>query len=247
MTTTTKNNKIIETRTRPRPRRAVVDLTAFGEKTFPFALPFEDENPVSGEGAPSSESIIKKGSDRTKLTEESFTAEESYTVEESYTAVSEESESSSQDDDGIPLEVVIITDDDGGTLPSVRARSTGAGAKRGSSGDTEAVLRAYRAKLRSSENLNAALHGFLRRTQGYAENLLSERNELIGLLRELERDEARRIRRDLVPGILVFSGLALYAFDRSCLHLLVGAVVVQLLHSLLDLLFHAVHAGTVCG
>jgi len=153
-------------------------------------------------------------------------------TEQSYTTMSEESESDSLFASDIPLEVIIINDDE------VNMSSTQGSAV---SEDVEhrlkiyeSTLESYRLKLKSTEDLNDSLHKYLRQTQGYAEDLMSEREELVNVIKDMEKDNTRRIDQDLLLKAVMCSGLFFYLFNGSH-QFLVGAAVLQLIVTLVNI------------
>jgi len=136
----------------------------------------------------------------------------------------------------IPLEVVIINDDYG---------AIGGGTKIPSSSFDqeemdrrlkmyETVISSYKHKLKSSENLNHNLEKFLKQTQGYAEDLLSERQELVTVIEGIEKEDNHRVDQELMIKVMLCSGLLFNLFGGSHLFL-IGAVVLQLIVSIVNI------------
>jgi len=140
--------------------------------------------------------------------------------------MSEEYEGSHALSQDIPLEVVIINDD-ADNIPSVRGHIVHEDMEYRLK-KYETLLVSYRHKLKSSENLNSALHQYLRQTQGYAENLLSEREELCHVIEEMENEDSQRIDQELLLKFIMCSSLFVYLFGGSH-QFLVGAVMLQLI------------------
>jgi len=90
----------------------------------------------------------------------------------------------------------------------------------------ESVIVSYKQKLKSSESLNSSLHKYLRQTQEYAENLTSERRELITTVEDLENDDNRRVDQELLMKFISCSSLFFYLLGGSH-SFLVGAAVLQ--------------------
>lgn len=132
----------------------------------------------------------------------------------------------------IPLEVVIINDDEE-NIPSIRGHIVKEDVERRLQ-KFESLISSYKNKLKSSENLNTSLHKYLRQTQTYAENLLSERQELIEIIEEMEREDTQRVDQELILKFLMCSSLFLYLFGGSQ-QFLVATVVLQLLFTLVNL------------
>lgn len=137
----------------------------------------------------------------------------------------------------IPLEVVIINDDYGGAV--------GGGTKIPSSSFDqeemdrrlkmyETVISSYKHKLKSSENLNHNLEKFLKQTQGYAEDLLSERQELVTVIEGIETEDNQKVDQELMIKVMLCSGLLFNLFGGSHLFL-IGAVVLQLIVSIVNI------------
>ena len=137
----------------------------------------------------------------------------------------------------IPLEVVIINDDYGGAV--------GGGTKIPSSSFDqeemdrrlkmyETVISSYKHKLKSSENLNHNLEKFLKQTQGYAEDLLSERQELVTVIEGIEKEDNQKVDQELMIKVMLCSGLLFNLFGGSHLFL-IGAVVLQLIVSIVNI------------
>mmetsp|Transcript_14016 Transcript_14016/g.32593 ORF Transcript_14016/g.32593 Transcript_14016/m.32593 type:complete len:215 (+) Transcript_14016:185-829(+) len=202
------------TRSRTRPREGVVACT-LGEKAFSSA----DQNLKCGKGLACPVSV-ESGSHQTETTEQSCTMSEDWG-----------SKSLTHD---IPLEVVIIADDEE-IIPSIKGHIVRDDVERRLK-NFETVILTYKDKLKSSEHLNSSLHKYLRQTQGYAENLLSERQELIDIIKEMENEDSRRIDQELLLKFMMSSSLALYLLGGSH-QLLAGTVVLQLLYTFISVLF----------
>jgi len=151
-------------------------------------------------------------------------------TEQSYTEGCGESGSMTQ---SIPLEVVIITDDEE-NIPSIRGHIVKEDVERRLQ-KFETLITSYKSKLKSSENLNTSLHKYLRQTQTYAENLLSERQELIDIINEMEKEDIQRVDQDLLLKFMMCSSLFLYLFGGSH-QFLVATVVLQLLVTVVNLI-----------
>ena len=209
-------NTIFErTRSRTRPRSGFADKT--GEK----ALLSEELSPKFEKDL-SCPVSVGTDSHQTESTEQSQTC----TMSEDLWG----SKSLTQD---IPLEVVVITDDEQ-NIPSIRGQIVREDVERRLK-NFETLVLTYRDKLKSSEHLNASLHKYLRQTQGYAENLLSERQELIDIINEMEKEESRRIDQELLLKFMMCSSLGLYLLGGSH-QFLVGTVVLQLVYTVINVL-----------
>lgn len=127
----------------------------------------------------------------------------------------------------IPLEVVIITDDSEENIPAIRGHIVKEDVERRLK-KFETLIVTYRSKVKSSEHLNNALHKYLRQTQGYAENLLSERQELLDVIDEMEKEDTRRVDQELLLKFIMASGLFLHLLGGSH-QFLVASVVLQLI------------------
>jgi hypothetical protein len=138
-------------------------------------------------------------------------------------------ENTMSDDCGgsIPLEVVIITDDTEENIPSIRGHIVKEDVERRLK-KFETLIISYKNKLKSSEHLNNTLHKYLRQTQGYAENLLSERQELVDIINEMEKEDTRRVDQELLLKFIMASSLFLYLLGGSH-KFLVATVVLQLI------------------
>jgi hypothetical protein len=134
----------------------------------------------------------------------------------------------------IPLEVVIINDD-AENIPSIRGHVVKEDVDRKLK-QYETLLVSYQQKLRSSENLNSSLHKYLRQTQGYAEDLLSDRQELLEFIKDVEQEDNRRIDQELLLKFIMCSGLFFYLFGGSH-QFLVGTVVLQLMVTVVNIVF----------
>lgn len=56
----------------------------------------------------------------------------------------------------------------------------------------ESLAQTYKAKMKSTEELADSLHEYLAKAQQYAEDVLADRNELLGTIHEMEREEATK-------------------------------------------------------
>lgn len=150
-------------------------------------------------------------------------------TQQSYTMGSEQGGSIIED---IPLEVIIINDDAGDFAP-VRGQVVNEDLERNLK-KCETLIASYKDKLKSSENLNGALHRYLRQTQGYAENLLSEREELLGIIQDMEKEDNRRVDQELLLKFIMCTSLFFYMCGGSQ-QFLVGAVALQLLVTVVNM------------
>jgi hypothetical protein len=133
----------------------------------------------------------------------------------------------------IPLEVVVITDDEE-NIPSIRGHIVKENVERRLK-KLETLISSYRDKLASSEKLNNSLHKYLGQTQSYAENLLSERKELTDIILEMEREDNRRMDQDLLLKFIMCSSLFLYLLGGSH-KFLVATVVLQLVVTVVNII-----------
>jgi len=133
----------------------------------------------------------------------------------------------------IPVEVVVINDDEE-NIPAIRGHVVKEDVEQ-KLRQFEILITSYRSKLQSSENLTNSLHKYLRQTQGYAENLLSERKELIDIIQEMEKDDNRRDDQELLLKFIMCSSLCIYLFGGSP-KFLVAAVVLQLTVTLVNII-----------
>lgn len=143
----------------------------------------------------------------------------------------------------IPLEVVIINDDYGAVGGGTKIPSSGHDDDDASFDQEEMdrrlkmyekVISSYKHKLKSSENLNHNLEKFLKQTQGYAEDLLSERQELATVIEDIEKEDNQRVDQELMMKVMLCSGLLFNLFGGSHLFL-IGAVVLQLIVSIVNI------------
>lgn len=208
------NTIIDRTRPRTRPRSGVVVDTS-GEN----ALQSSHRSPDCGKPI-SCPASVEALSHQTESTEQSYTMSEDLWG----------SKSLSQD---VPLEVVVITDEEE-NIPSIKGRIVREDVERRLK-NFETVILTYKDKLKSSEHLNSSLHKYLRQTQGYAEDLLSERQELIDIINEMEKEETRRIDQELLLKFMMCSSLGIYLLGGSH-QFLVGTVALQLVYTFITLL-----------
>jgi len=203
------------TRSRTRPRSGGI-IEPSGEKEL-LSL---DPNTNCGKGilSPASVGAVSL---QTESTEQSYTMSDDFGGSKSLT----------QD---IPLEVVVITDDEE-NIPSIRGHIVREDVERRLK-KFESLILTYKDKLRSSESLNATLHKYLRQTQSYAENLLSERQELIDIINEMDKEETRRVDQELLLKFMMGSSLAVHLLGGSH-QFLVGTVVLQLVYTFVNILF----------
>jgi len=153
-------------------------------------------------------------------------------TEQSYT-MSEDCGGSETWTQSIPLEVVVITDDEE-NIPSIRGHIVKENVERRLK-KLETLISSYKDKLASSENLNNSLHKYLGQTQSYAENLLSERKELIDIILEMEKEDNRRVDQDLLLKFIMCSSLFLYLLGGSH-KFLVATVVLQLIVTVVNII-----------
>ena len=148
--------------------------------------------------------------------------------------VSHQTDSTEQSFDGetgrsssqtVPLEVVVINDDEE-AIPSIRGTIVKEDVERRLQ-QFETLITTYKNRLKSAEHLNDSLHKYLRQTQGYAENLLSERKELIDIIEDMEKEDTQRVDQELMLKFIMCSSLFLYLFGGSH-QFLAASVALQL-------------------
>lgn len=166
------------------------------------------------------------------LTSVGAISHETRSTEQSYT-MSQDCGGSTSLTQSIPLEVVIITDDEE-NIPSIRGHIVKENVERRLK-KLETLISSYKDKIASSENLNSSLHKYLGQTQSYAENLLSERQELIDIILEMEREDNRRVDQDLLLKFIMCSSLFLYLLGGSH-KFLVATVVLQLVVTIVNII-----------
>lgn len=185
----------------------------------------------SGENTPPSTNIVVKRNSKVLSSGTSFGADESNDT--GSTAMSDEFGGSKSLTQTIPLEVVVITDDEE-YIPSIRGHIVKEDVERRLQ-KFETLITSYKNKLKSSEHLNNSLHKYLRQTQNYAETLLSERQELIDIINEMEKEDIRRVDQELLLKFIMCSSLFLYLFGGSH-QFLVATVVLQLVVTVVNIL-----------
>lgn len=175
----------------------------------------------------SSSSSIGALSRITGSTEESYTMSEEYEFANDMNLDNDDNNSiSSPLSQDIPSEVVIIHDDEEDSIPTTRCPIVNEDIERRMQ-MYETVIVSYKQKVRSSESMNSSLHKYLRQTQGYAENLMSEREELLEVIQDMEQEDNRRIDQELVLKFIMCTALIFNLFGGSHLFL-VASVVLQL-------------------
>jgi hypothetical protein len=97
----------------------------------------------------------------------------------------------------------------------------------------ENLVSIYRQKIKSSEQLTDTLNDYLRQTQGYADDLLEQRKELVETIEQLEHDEERRNDQETLCLAITFFSLIVYFLGGSH-QFLVAAVVLQLIVSFVN-------------
>lgn len=155
--------------------------------------------------------------------------------------VSHQTDSTEQSFDGetgrsssqtVPLEVVVINDDEE-AIPSIRGTIVKEDVERRLQ-QFEMLITTYRNRLKSAEHLNDSLHKYLRQTQGYAENLLSERKELIDIIEDMEKEDTQRVDQELMLKFIMCSSLFLYLFGGSH-QFLAASVALQLVVTVVNI------------
>jgi hypothetical protein len=162
----------------------------------------------------------------------SISDDESMVVSMGLTTVQDETTSLP---DGIPSEVMVIHYDCGQEQSTTTPGSSGA-----SEEDVhhepemhKTLLKSYKEKLHASCSENDALHDFLKKTQGYAEELLNERKALLQVIEELENEINERNDQELLLKVIVVFSLGLY-FCGGSAEFLVAAVGLQLFVTLVN-------------
>lgn len=144
-------------------------------------------------------------------------------------------ESGSQQDrllpDGIPMEVTVFHHS---AVSFVHGSSVNGETDQRRIQLYETLLLSYKEKLESSERLNDSSYEYLREAQGYAEELLSQRQELVSVIEQMENDENRRSDQELLLKGITCSSLLFYLAGGSHLYL-VAAVVLQLFIAVVNL------------
>lgn len=178
-------------------------------------------------GKTKSSQSVGASSDSTGSTEQSYTMSGEYGGPNTNTNTNTPSHH-------IPLEVVIINDDEE-HIPSIRGHIVDEDVEQ-KLRDYETLLVSYKRKLKSSEHLNSSLHNYLTQTQGYAENLLSERQELLEIIRDMEHEDKQRVDQELLLKFIMCTSLFLYFLGGSHKYL-VATVVLQLIVTLVNIVF----------
>ena len=93
----------------------------------------------------------------------------------------------------------------------------------------DVLVRSYKAKVESTENLVDSLHLYLRRTQSYAERLLQERSNLISVIQEMERMEESKREQGFVLKMLLCCSLFFY-FCGGSEYCLIAVVALNLMY-----------------
>ena len=236
----------ITRRTRPRPRRRKSGADDGGVPVIidrhddPSCCDVvDDDDNVAGFAG----KILPLYKQKTKTSLSSMGALSRLTISTEDTYEDELSQFSLSED--IPLEVVIINDDYGAVGGGKKIPSSIRGGRDDDAAFDqeemdrrlkmyESVISSYKHKLKSSENLNNNLQKFLRQTQGYAENLLSDRQELITVIEDIEKEDNRRVDQELMMKFILCSSLLFNLFGGSHLFL-TGAVVLQLIVTIVSI------------
>jgi hypothetical protein len=112
-------------------------------------------------------------------------------------------------DNEIPSEIIVIQEP---TIPSFHERSIDVFSRLQ---ETELLVQSYKEKVLSTESYGDSLHKYLKKTQFYAEELLSENHGLRKLIAEMEREQVIRSDEDLLYKTLFGACFALYMFGGS--------------------------------
>ena len=91
----------------------------------------------------------------------------------------------------------------------------------------ENLVSMYRKKIKSSDELTDSLNDYLRQTQGYADDLLNQRSELVETIEEMERDDEKRNDQETLCLVITSCSLVVYFLGGSH-QFLVAAVMLQL-------------------
>lgn len=134
---------------------------------------------------------------------------------------------------GIPAEVTILHDSSQSSLFNGGSEDGETVQKRIQLYET--LLSSYKDKLMWSERLNDTSYDYLRETQRYAEDLLSQRQELVSVIEQMEFDENRTNDQELLLKGITCSSLLFYLAGGSHLYL-VAAVVLQLFIAVVNLI-----------
>jgi hypothetical protein len=146
--------------------------------------------------------------------------------------------------DGIPTEVLILTDP---TETSARGSlmwnqvNNDDDCANNYKGTTDAqaelyhmFLQSYKQRLQSTSQENEALHELLRQARQYAEDLLNQREELVQVIEEMEDDASHRNDQQLFLKVIMLFSLLLFLSGGSS-GFLVAAVGLQLLATFINL------------
>jgi hypothetical protein len=79
----------------------------------------------------------------------------------------------------------------------------------------ESLVESYKAKMQSTENLTESLNRYLRKTQDVAEDLLAERNGLLGAIKEMEQEEASSNEQGSLLKMIICFSLFVYMCGGS--------------------------------
>eukprot|EP00536_Pseudo-nitzschia_multiseries_P002055 jgi/Psemu1/283456/fgenesh1_pg.27_\ len=184
-------------------RRRSLTRSRSGDLVKPTTTVVKASPPPSPPPSPRFEKIKKTKSSQSvgAVSDNTGSTEQSYTMSGEHGGPNSVSQH-------IPLEVVIINED-AENIPSIRGHIVDEDIER-KLRDYEALIVSYKNKLKSSENLNSTLHKYLTQTQGYAENLLSERHELLDIIKDMEHEDNQRIDQELLLKFIMCTSLLLY-------------------------------------
>jgi len=109
--------------------------------------------------------------------------------------------------EGLPREIIILDDD---ALESADDADIHQRLK-----IAETLVRTYRAKMQSTENLTDSLHDYLRHAQTYAEDVLADREELLREIEHMQEEEQARMDRLMLFKLIMACSLCYYACGGS--------------------------------
>ena len=115
--------------------------------------------------------------------------------------------------DGLPREIIVLEDEEEDTAMETREGNVTDVSQRLRIAET--LVRTYRDKMRSTEDMTDNLHEFLIKAQTYAEDVLADRDELLREIETMHEEEQLRMDKLLLLKVLMASSLCYYVCGGS--------------------------------
>ena len=114
--------------------------------------------------------------------------------------------------EGLPREIIVLEEGDDNAMETREGNVTDVSQRLRIA---ETLVRTYRDKMRSTEDMTDNLHEFLIKAQTYAEDVLADRDELLREIETMHEEEQLRMDKLLLLKVIMASSLCYYVCGGS--------------------------------